>query len=94
MADQNGADFVKVFPMGQLGGKYMKDVMGPISHVKFIAAGGVTEENFGDYLGIGISGAGISGRLTDKALIKEGNFDEITKRAKEFVKIANQKEVV
>ncbi len=87
-ADQAGADYVKIFPVIDLGLKYMKNIMGPISHVKFIATAGVNEENFADMLNAGFCGAGISGRLTDKKLIEAGNFEEFTNRAKVFVEIA------
>lgn len=94
-ADQAGADYVKIFPIIDLGLKYMKNIMGPISHVKFIATAGVNEENFADILNAGFSGAGISGRLTDKKLIEAGNFEEFTNRARVFMEIArnNGKEV-
>lgn len=82
-----GADFVKVFPMADLGIKYMKNVMAPISHLRFIAAAGVNEENFGEILGIGFAGAGISGRLTDKKLIEAEDWQEFTKRAEAFCEI-------
>lgn len=87
-ADQAGADYVKVFPVIDLGLKYMKNIMGPISHVKFLATAGVNEENFADMLNAGFSGAGISGRLTDKKLIEAGNYEEFTNRAKVFMEIA------
>lgn len=87
-AHEAGADFVKVFPVIDLGIKYMKNIMGPISHVKFLATAGVTEENLADMLNAGFSGAGISGRLTDKKLIEAGNFEEFTNRAKAFMEIA------
>lgn len=83
-----GADFVKVFPAGYLGVSYFKDIMAPISHVKLIATAGITEENFADFLKRGVVAAGISGRLTDKALIAEGNFAELTARAKAFKAIS------
>lgn len=83
-----GADFVKLFPATTLGFKYIKDILAPITHVKLVATGGVTEENLAQYLDLGFAGAGISGRLTDKALIQSGNFDELTRRAEVFVRIA------
>lgn len=89
-AHNNGADFVKLFPAGTLGFKYIKDILAPISHVKFVANGGVTEDNYGEYLKLGFAGAGVSGRLTDKALISSGNFDEFTRRASLFSKISSQ----
>ena len=53
-------------------------------------AAGVNEENFADFLKAGYSAAGISGRLLDKKVIAEGNYDELTRRAQTFVKIASE----
>ena len=76
-----GADFVKLFPAGYLGTSYVKDIRAPISHVKLLATGGINEGNFGDFLKAGCVGAGISGRLTDKTCIAEGNYAELARRA-------------
>lgn len=83
-----GADFVKLFPTAQLGPDYIKAIAAPISHVKLVATGGVTEETLPVYLNLGMVGAGVSGRLTDKKLIAAGDFSEITKRAAAFMAIA------
>ena len=50
----------------------------------------MNEENFADFLKAGYSAAGISGRLLDKKVIAEGNYDELTRRAQTFVKIASE----
>ena len=83
-----GADFVKLFPATTLGFKYIKDILGPITHVKLVATAGVSEENFGQYLDLGFAGAGVSSRLTDKKLIQSGDFEELTRRAEVFCRIA------
>ena len=83
-----GADFVKLFPAASLGLNYIKDILTPISHVNLIATAGITEDNFAQYLNFGIKGAGISGRLTDKKLIADKNWSELTHRAQIFVSIA------
>lgn len=83
-----GADIVKLFPAATLGLKYVKDILAPISHVAMIATAGITEENFAQFLNLGLKGAGISGRLTDKKLIAAGDWAEFTQRAKAFVEIA------
>ncbi|KYZ76658.1 2-dehydro-3-deoxyphosphogluconate aldolase [Anaerosporomusa subterranea] len=88
-AHNAGADFVKLFPSGTLGFNYIKDILAPISHVKLVATGGVTEETLPEYLKLGFAGAGVSGRLSEKKLIAEGNFEEITRRAQAFSKIAS-----
>lgn len=88
LAHDEGADFVKLFPAATLGFKYIKDILAPISHVKLIATAGVNEENFKEFLDLGIVGAGISGRLTDKKLIGAGDWDELQRRAEVFTRIA------
>ena len=89
-AHKAGADFVKLFPTGYLGLPYIKDIRAPISHVKLIATGGVTEDNFSAFLRAGMVAAGISGRLTDKACIESGDYEELTRRAKAFRAIADE----
>lgn len=89
-AHDAGADLVKIFPAGWLGLGYLKDIKGPINHVKFLAAAGVNEENFADFLKAGYCSAGISGRLLDKKVIAQQNYDELTKRAQTFTRIASE----
>ena len=85
-----GADFVKLFPAGYLGTSYIKDIRAPISHVSLLATGGIKVENFADFLKAGCVGAGISSSLTDKTCIAEGNYAELTNRAKAFRRIADE----
>lgn len=89
-AHEAGADFVKLFPVRALGMGYVKDILGPINHIKLIATAGVTPENLPDYLELGFSGAGISGYLTDKHLIKTSDFNTIKEHAREMMAIVNQ----
>lgn len=87
-AHDAGAQFVKVFPAGDLGPAYIKAVRAPISHVKLTAVGGVNAENFGDFLKAGVVGAGIGGNLANKKWIEAGEFHKITETARELVAIA------
>lgn len=80
-----GADYVKLFPAARMGSGYIKDLMGPISHVKFIATAGINEENIAEFASIGCVGFGISGRLTDKAVIQAGRFEELQHRAEVMI---------
>ena len=89
-AHDAGADFVKLFPTVRLGLAYFKDILGPISHVKILGTGGLNEENLGDYLKLGMVGAGISGRLVDKSVREAGDYATLSARAAAFVAIANQ----
>lgn len=87
-AHELGADLVKLFPTASLGLNYVKDILAPISHIAIIATAGITEENFVEFLKLGLRGAGISGRLTDKKLLATENWEEFTRRARAFVSIA------
>lgn len=87
-AHDAGADFVKLFPTVYLGLSYLKDIKGPISHVKLLGTGGLTEENLKDYLDMGMIGAGISGRLVDSELRKKNDYEALTRRAAAFMAIA------
>jgi 2-dehydro-3-deoxyphosphogluconate aldolase / (4S)-4-hydroxy-2-oxoglutarate aldolase len=86
-AHKYGADIVKIFPSNSLGLSYVKDLIGPINHVKFVVAAGITLDNITDYLDIGCVGFGISGPLTDKELINKKDFLELEQRASKFVNI-------
>lgn len=87
-AHDSGADFVKVFPAGSLGPDYIKNISAPISHVKFLAVGGVDAENYLAFLKAGCTGAGIGGSLTNRALIAARDREQLTKNAAQYVAIA------
>lgn len=87
---QAGADFVKLFPAGYLGINYVKDILGPINNVKFIATAGVTPDNLCEFMNLGFVGAGISNYLTNKNSVNAGDFDILTEHAKELMSIVNK----
>lgn len=78
----NGADYIKVFPASVMGISYIKSIRAPLSHVPMIAMGGVNEKNIMDFLNSGMVGVGIGSNLANKALVENGNFDEITRLAR------------
>ena len=84
-----GADFVKLFPMDNLGVGYLKAVRAPLNQVPILVVGGVNEKNLGEFMAAGACGAGVGGNLVNKQWIKEGRFDNITALAREFIKAAN-----
>ena len=83
-----GADFVKVFPAGNLGPEYIKAIRGPLNHIRLLAVGGVDEKNVKSFIDAGCIGAGCGGKLINKEWIKNGEFDKITKLAREFIENA------
>jgi 2-dehydro-3-deoxyphosphogluconate aldolase/(4S)-4-hydroxy-2-oxoglutarate aldolase len=86
-AHRAGADFIKLFPIDNLGVSYLKAVKAPLSHIKFLAVGGVDENNMSTYLKAGVCGFGIGSNIVKKDLIEKGDFDAITKLAKKYVSI-------
>ena len=89
-AHNTGADFVKLFPLGNLGAGYLKAIRAPLSHIKFLGVGGISEKNVGEYLAAGAVGFGVGGNLVNKEWISEGRFDLITELAVKYVEAVNQ----
>ena len=85
-AHEYGADFIKVFPAGSLGPGYIKALLAPLGHLKFLAVGGVDCANIPDFLRAGALGFGVGGNLVNKDWIAAGAFENITALAGEYVK--------
>ncbi|MBQ6839208.1 MAG: bifunctional 4-hydroxy-2-oxoglutarate aldolase/2-dehydro-3-deoxy-phosphogluconate aldolase [Oscillospiraceae bacterium] len=85
VAHRAGANFVKLFPAGNLGTGYVKAVKAPISHVDLLVVGGIDEKNVASFLAVGAAGAGIGGNLVNKAWVEAGQYEKITQVAKALV---------
>lgn len=83
-----GADYVKLFPISDLGPNYVKAICAPIGHVPMMAVGGINETNLKTYLDLGMKGAGIGGNLVNKKWIENGEYEKITETARTLVEIA------
>lgn len=81
----NGADFVKLFPVTNLGVGYIKAVKAPLSHIKLLAVGGINLDNIKEYISAGVCGFGIGSNIIDKEMIKNNDFEKITKLARKYV---------
>jgi len=81
-----GADAVKIFPCGSLGGpKYIKALKGPFPHIEMVPTGGVNADNIGDFLKAGACAAGVGAELVDNRTVAEGRFDIIEERTRKYV---------
>jgi len=81
-----GADVVKIFPCGNVGGaKYIKALKGPFPHIEMIPTGGVNLETAGDFLKAGACAIAVGGELVDAKIIKEGRLDIIEDRARQYL---------
>ncbi len=84
-AHRAGADFVKLFPITSLGLPYVKAIRAPLSHIRFLAVGGVDERNMKDYRAAGVCGFGIGSNIVNKKMIESGDFAGVSALAKLFV---------
>ncbi|MFW9980629.1 MAG: bifunctional 4-hydroxy-2-oxoglutarate aldolase/2-dehydro-3-deoxy-phosphogluconate aldolase [Candidatus Thorarchaeota archaeon] len=83
-----GADAVKVFPCGNVGGAaYLKAIRGPLPHIPLVPTGGVDLETAGPLLEAGAFALGVGGAITDKKAIKEGRYEVITENVRKFLDI-------
>lgn len=82
-----GADFVKLFPAGEMGPGYIKAIRAPLAHIPMLAVGSVTRENIPLLLKSGVCGFGIGGSLLSKALIDAGDYEAIRLRAQEYSRL-------
>ena len=81
-----GADIVKIFPCGNVGGpKYIKALRAPFPQIVMIPTGGVNLETTGEFLKAGTCAVAVGGELVDAKTIKEGRFDIIEERARQYL---------
>ena len=83
---QAGADMVKIFPAGPVGGpKYIKALKGPFPQVDFVPTGGVNLETTPEFIKAGAAAVAVGGELVDVKALREGKVDVITSNARRFM---------
>jgi 2-dehydro-3-deoxyphosphogluconate aldolase / (4S)-4-hydroxy-2-oxoglutarate aldolase len=81
-----GADLVKVFPCGPVGGpKYIKALKAPFPQIELVPTGGVNLDTTADFIRAGASAVAVGSELVDLTAIRAGNLEAITSKAKMFV---------
>ena len=81
-----GADLVKVFPCGAMGGpQYIKDLRGPFDHIRLAAVGGVSLDCLAEYFAAGASAVGVSTSLFGGKALREKNLDLLGQNVKIFI---------
>jgi 2-dehydro-3-deoxyphosphogluconate aldolase / (4S)-4-hydroxy-2-oxoglutarate aldolase len=82
---ESGADAIKVFPCGTVGGpSYIKALRGPFPHIEFMPTGGVNINTITEFLRAGCCAVGVGSELVDRKLLADDRFDILTERAREF----------
>jgi len=86
-----GADAVKVFPCGAVGGaSYIKSLKAPLPHIEMIPTGGVSLKTAADFVKAGSLALGVGADLVDTVAIREGRFQDVTDRAKQYLEIVRE----
>jgi len=85
---ETGADFVKLFPADNLGPGYVKALRAPLPHLRIVPTGGVDVDNVGEFLKAGCVAVGAGSSLAAAKLLREQNWGELTRKARQFVAAA------
>ena len=86
-----GADVVKVFPCGALGGaSYIKSLKAPLPQIEMIPTGGVSVKTAADFIKAGAMALGVGADLVDTQAIRDGNARAVTEKAREYVRLVQE----
>src|ERR1041384_7720750 len=81
-----GADFVKVFPCGAMGGAgYIKSLKAPLPQIELVPTGGVTLATAATFIQAGAAAIGIGADLVDVKAIRAGHPEKVTAAARAYV---------
>jgi len=85
---QAGADMVKVFPCGNVGGaSYIKALKAPLPQIELVPTGGVNLQTAADFIKAGAAALGVGADLVDLKALRAGNAALVTERARQLVEI-------
>ena len=93
LAQELGAEIVKVFPGGNVGGpSFVKNIKGPMPWSKIMVTGGVepTNQSLTDWFKAGVTCVGIGSNLFPNEVLKSGDWDKISELCKESLSIVKQ----
>lgn len=86
-----GADAVKVFPAGAVGGaSYLKSLKAPLPQIELVPTGGVSLKTAADFIKAGAMALGVGADLIDLTALREGREELITERARQFLEIVRE----
>lgn len=86
-----GADMVKIFPCGAVGGaSYIRALRKPLPHIPMVPTGGVNLETAADFLRAGAAALGIGGELISASALEAGDTAKITGLARQYAAIVRE----
>ena len=78
-----GCEIIKIFPGGQLGTSFIKNIHGPIPEVNLMPSGGVSLDNIKEWKEAGAISVGVGSALSQK--VKESGYESVTEISKQFI---------
>lgn len=84
-AYEAGADFVKLFPAEALGPEFVRSMLAPLPHLRFVPTGGITLANASSYRRAGCMAVGVGGNLVRSDLMARGDWTALTQLAGDFI---------
>jgi 2-dehydro-3-deoxyphosphogluconate aldolase/(4S)-4-hydroxy-2-oxoglutarate aldolase len=83
---QAGADAVKVFPCGAVGGaKYLASLKAPLPQVEMIPTGGVSLATAADFIAAGAFALGVGTDLVDLSAIRSGQPEKVAAATRAYI---------
>lgn len=82
-----GASMVKIYPAGNLGANYIKDVKAPLNKIRMMPTGGIGLNNLADFFHSGADGFGIGSPLFEKELIRNKDWYKLEEHFVKFVSL-------
>lgn len=82
---QAGTHFVKVFPAGQMGPTYIKDILGPLPDIPLVPTGGINLDNCTAFLAAGAYTVGIGSNLVNSEITQKQDWTALTALARRYV---------
>lgn len=80
-----GYSTMKLFPAGSMPMKYVKDLQGPFDGTNYVAIGGVSPDNIGDFMKAGYLGVGLASSLMPKAAVAANDWEACVAYVKQLV---------
>ena len=78
--------FVKLFPVINFDKSYIKNISAPLADIPLLAVGGISVDNYMNYIRMGAAGVGVGSGIINSEIIKDSRFEDITKLAKVYIK--------
>ena len=86
-----GADLVKIFPAGNVGGpSYIKALKAPLPQVLMVPTGGVGIANAAEFFRAGASAVAVGDAIVGKKELAAGDYDSIEKKARRFLEVVTE----